>query len=135
MTISWSSNSILMKFFLLCSSPRHLQNKKKFIRIGPIDREIIVKMLTKLDFKYGIQEKIIFSIISRSIGPIPMNFFLFCRGRGELHNKKIYIEIELLDHEIVTKNDLFYFPQIWIVIFTGCYMDHKLNIITLYFYY
>ena len=35
------------------------------------------------------------------ISPILMIFFLFCKELGELHNKKMFIEIELLDHEII----------------------------------
>ena len=45
------------------------------------------------------------------IGSILMIFFLFCRELRELHNKKMFIEIELLDHEIIAKNEFFLFAS------------------------
>src|SRR6266496_4304050 len=103
-----------MNNFLSCSSLHSLKNKKKIIKIGPIDREIITKTIFSENTVRNLatfRKKNRFCIISRSIGPISTIFFLFCREHGELHDKKMFIEIELLDHEIIAKNDFFLFSH------------------------
>jgi hypothetical protein len=42
-----------------------------------------------------------------------MNFFLNCRAKLELQNKKMFIEFGLLDAEIFTKNDFLSFGEKW----------------------
>src|SRR6266496_4927698 len=104
-----------MNIFLSCSSPCSLQNKKKIVEIGPIDREIIQKRFffrNVARFLTVFSEKIVFVIISRSIGPILMIFFLFCRERRELHDKKLFIEIGLLGHEIIAKTHFLFSPNL-----------------------
>jgi hypothetical protein len=57
-------------------------------------------------------EEIGFVIISRSISPISAIFFLFCRGCEELYNKKMLIEIESQNHEIIAKTFFFNLPLV-----------------------
>jgi hypothetical protein len=112
---SWSSNSILMNIFLLCSSLHPQQNKKKERQNWTNRSRHNYKQIFFQRKSWGIQpcsEKNRFCDIPWSISPILMIFFFICRERGKLHNKKMFIEIESLDHEIIAKNDFFFiFPE------------------------
>jgi hypothetical protein len=96
----------------LYSSPRSLQNKKKFIKIGPIDqqKQFFFRIYWISNIKCSCpQKKNHFCSYFIIIGPILMIFFLFCKEFRELHNKKNIHQVELLDYKLIVKKKFFLF--------------------------
>ena len=94
------------------SSPSSLQNKKKIVKIGPIDqqKQFFFRAYWIPNIKCSCpSKKNHFCGYFMIIGPILMIFFLFCKEFRELHNKKNIHQVELLDYKIIAKNKIFLF--------------------------
>ena len=88
-------------FFLLCRAHQELHFKKKFIQIWSLDHEIII--INPLYYTNNCTD---FANISRSRCPIHAVFFLLCRAYQELHFKKKFIQIWLLNYKLIILNQI-----------------------------
>ena len=104
-----------MNFFLFCRPQCLLQHKKKIIKIGPVDREIIAKydsfgpyqIPTFLNLVWS--ETIVFCDYLAIYWSDFNYLFLCCKGHWGLQNKKKFIEIRSLDLKIMFNKNLMHF--------------------------